>query len=211
MGFMDVLSGAASGFVSGGPWGALAGGVLGMFAGDSGAGQMSPEQARRMADPYADYRAGAAAKLDALMANPNSVTNLPGYQFLAQQGTQGVERAMSARGYSMSGNEMLALQQQNQGLANQMYNSEFDKLAMLSGANSSPSAGGTAGIQQNQQNRADLFNTIGMSGKAMGQGISALSDLFSNNSGGGGTGSSVMATPSISPQPYSYNSIPGLQ
>lgn len=177
---MDVLSGAVGGGTSGGPWGALAGGVLGMFADSSGAGQMDPTQARRMVDPYADYRAPAAAKLDALMSNPNSVTNLPGYKFLAEQGTQGVERAMSARGLSVSGNEMLALQEQNQGLASKMYDSEFNKLSMLSGASSSPGAGGAAGITQNQNNRDDLFSTIGALGKGMGSGISALSDLFSN-------------------------------
>lgn len=182
---MDVLSGAAGGFTSGGPWGALAGGVLGMFADSSGAGQMDPAAARRMVDPYADYRAPAAAKLDALMSNPNSVTNLPGYKFLAEQGTQGVERAMSARGLSLSGNELLALQEQDQGLANKMYNSEFDKLAMLSGASASPGVGGSAAIAQNQQNRADLFSTIGAVGKATQGGISALSGLFSNSSGAG--------------------------
>jgi len=205
MGFMDVLSGAAGGFTSGSPWGALAGGVLGMFADSSGAGQMDPAAARRMVDPYADYRAPAAAKLDALMANPNSVTNLPGYKFLQAQGQQGVERAMSARGLSVSGNEMLALQEQDQGLANKMYNSEFDKLATLSGASASPGAGGAAGIAQNQQNRADLFNTAGMIGKGAESGISALSNLFSNNNQ---SSANITDAPSIGPQAYSYNSIP---
>ena len=88
----------------------------------------------------------------------------------------------------MSGNELLALKQQDQGLANQMYDSEFKKLAMLSGADQSPALGGAAQIAQNQQNRADLFNTIGMGGKAVGQGVSALSNLFSNWSNSSGAG-----------------------
>lgn len=162
----SIVSGAGAGMTAAGPWGALAGGLLGAFGG--GGKSMSPEEAARAADPYYDYRRPAAAKLDALMNNPNSVTNMPGFKFLQQQGQQGVERAMSARGGSVSGNEMLALQEQDQGLANKFYQQEFNNLAMLSGASQGPAAGGQAAIQQSQYNN-----------KVTGQGIGALSELFS--------------------------------
>jgi hypothetical protein len=85
-------------------------------------------------DPFAQYRAGYGKQLNDLMQNPNSVTDLPGYKFMQDQGNQSTARAMAAKGYSASGNEMLALQDQNQKLAYQMYNDQYTKLNNLSGA-----------------------------------------------------------------------------
>lgn len=163
------IGGAASGFASGGPWGAAIGGIAGLFGGSD------PSQSQAAVDPYAPYRAQAATQLNDLMADPNSVTNLPGFKFLQEQGQQGVERAMSARGLTLSGNETLALQKQDQGLVNEVYNQQFDKLATLSGAKQSPADGGQAYNTAMTQQRDDLS-----------QGIGALSGLFKNSGTGGG-------------------------
>ena len=119
-----------------------------------GSDNLDPTAAQNATDPFAPYRAQYAGQLDALMTNPSSVTSTPGYEFLQQQGEQGVLRTLAAQGRTVSGNELLALREQDQGLAHTMYNDQFNKLATLSGAGVSPAQGGlaqTAAQTQNQQ------------------------------------------------------------
>ena len=101
--------------------GATVGGILGGVTGLFGFGGSDASQAQTIVDPYAPYRAEAAAQLHALVNDPSSVTTLPGFEFMQSRGQQGVERAMSARGLSMSTNELDALKQKDQELAYQMY------------------------------------------------------------------------------------------
>jgi hypothetical protein len=79
--------------------------------------------------------------LNQLIANPSSVTSLPGYQFQQEQGTQAVARQMAASGFLGSGNEATALEQYGQGLASNFYTTQANLLAGLAGitAPSSPS------------------------------------------------------------------------
>lgn len=107
---------------------------------------------RNMVDPFAPYRGQYAEQLNQLMTQPSTVTTLPGYQFLQQQGQQAVQRALAAQGRTVSGQEQLALQEQDQGLANRFYNEQYQKLAQLSGANANPAAGGTAAADTMTQN-----------------------------------------------------------
>lgn len=58
----------------------------------------------------------------------------PGYQFALQQGTQGVQRQMAARGLGGSGAEMAALQRTGQGLADQEFGQYQQRLSGLAGA-----------------------------------------------------------------------------
>lgn len=125
-------------------------GVMGGNSQDAGAAQ-------RAMDPFAPYRAQYAQQLNQLMADPSSVTSLPGYQFQQQQGQQAVERTLAAQGRTVSGQEQIELQKYGQGQAGQYYNDQYNKLAQLSGASTSPALGGqafnqaTAGNQAQQQ------------------------------------------------------------
>ena len=72
-----------------------------------------------------------AAQMQALMANPSSVQNLPGYN----AGLQAVQRSMAAQGYQGSGNMASALA----GYGGQQYQQQLSNLAALQGQ--SPSVG----------------------------------------------------------------------
>ena len=99
------------------------------------------------ADPYGQYRERGATNLHALEANPNSVTETPQYQFLQQQGEQGIERTAAKTGYFRSPNMLFDLSKFNQGLAAQEYNKEWERRAAEAGVNINPSTG--AQIQAN--------------------------------------------------------------
>jgi len=125
-------------------------GVQGVLGGNS----QDANASQNAIDPFAPYRAQYAQQLNQLMSNPASVTSLPGYQFLQDQGMQTVQRGLSAQGKTVSGQEQLALQEQGQGLANKYLGDQYTRLAQLSGANASPGAGGTAYNQVNANNQA---------------------------------------------------------
>lgn len=78
------------------------------------------------ADPYAPYRDDAAQRLNALIADPDSITETATYK--ARQ--KAAERTMASQGYSGSGNAIMA----STDAAAQSYQQEFQNLAALSGA-----------------------------------------------------------------------------
>lgn len=79
-----------------GGWGDLLSGGLGLW---------NASQLSKLGQPNAG-QAGANANIAALMANPNSITSMPGWK----AGEQAVTRSMAANGYLGSGNMMKALQ-----------------------------------------------------------------------------------------------------
>ena len=101
------------------------------------------QQAQRL-DAMAPYRAGYAAQLAQLNANPGSVTSLPGYQFGMDQGSQALQRAAAAQGYTGSGNAQIALQQYGQNYANQYLQQQQQYLAALAGGSNPAAVQGTA-------------------------------------------------------------------
>ena len=110
-------------------------------------GMYNANQIRQQAqglDAMAPYRAGYAAQLAQLNANPGSVTSLPGYQFGMDQGSQALQRAAAAQGYTGSGNAQIALQQYGQNYANQYLQQQQQYLAGLAGGSNPASVQGTA-------------------------------------------------------------------
>lgn len=91
------------------------------------------------ADPYKQYRAGAAERLDKLMSDPSSIEDTATYKARMVA----AERQMAAQGYSGSGNAILEAADAG-GAA---YQQEFANLSMLSGAGQAP-GGGYAQAQQ---------------------------------------------------------------
>jgi len=91
-------------------------------------------------DPFASSRPAYVNQLNALMANPSSVTSTPGYEFLMGQGVQAIDRSAAAPGGVGlgSGGEMQALEQYGQGLASSFYQTDLQNLMQLSGANFPP-------------------------------------------------------------------------
>lgn len=99
------------------------------------------ERAAAMQDPFGSQRGMYQAQLQALMANPGSVTSLPGYQFQYGQGLEALNRSLAAGGYAGSGNQMIAAQKYGQDYGQNFYQQQLQNLMGLSGANIAPSGG----------------------------------------------------------------------
>lgn len=160
-------------------WGMIGGAAVtlvgGALLGGGGGGSTPSSQQQQVYDPYAPYRGAAAQKLNALMADPSTISSLPEYQ--AQM--QAASRAMAAQGYTGSGNALVAAA--NAG--GQAYQQAFNNLAMLSGAGQSPAYGASAAEQGNlagQQMQNQMWSQIG---NAVGQGINAWNNNNDNTSG----------------------------
>ena len=117
-------------------------GQLGQAASLLGGGKTKPG----VADPYAAYRSQAASQLQNLLANPNTITSTPGYQFNLQQGLQAQQAQQAAQGRLVSGGGLLQAQQFGQQYATSSLQQQQNLLATLSGANQAP-----AGAAQAQQ------------------------------------------------------------
>lgn len=187
------------------------------------------QQAAAVADPFASQRgqyqtglntfmgnpsnapSAALAPLMNLINNPQSITNVPGYQFGMTQGLEAVNRGAGASGLLNSGNRLAALQNFGQNYAgswlDRIFGEDttaaqlglsaqgqgFNQLAQLAGVNAgSPAAAGSflmQGATGTQQNLAGGISgllaalTGGQGGGILGAGLKGLSDLF----GGGGT------------------------
>lgn len=81
--------------------------------------------------PYAQTGQGANTALQRLIADPSSVSSLPGYQFAQQQGMQAIDRGAAARGMLQSGRNMKDLMRFGTGLADQTYGSQLQRLMGL--------------------------------------------------------------------------------
>src|SRR5258706_9721528 len=77
-----------------------------------------------------------AQLLQQLIADPSSVTKLPGYQFNKDQGTQAVARQMAGSGFLGSGNEAIALTKYGQDYANNAYATQAALLGQFAGLTS---------------------------------------------------------------------------
>lgn len=164
-------------------WGMIGGAAVSVIGGallsdnsGGGGGSTPSSQQQQVYDPYAPYRGAAAQKLNALMANPSTLTSLPEYQ--AQM--QAASRAMAAQGYTGSGNALVAAA--NAG--GQAYQQAFNNLAMLSGAGQSPAYGASAAEQGNLAGQQMQNQMWGQIGNAVGQGINAWGSRNNNTSGG---------------------------
>jgi len=138
---------------------------------------------------------GYAQQLQQLIANPSSVTSLPGYQFQFNQGSQAVARQMAASGFGGSTNEANALTQFGQGLASSFYGQQTSLLASLSGlqtaastAQSGAAASSAASASSSQLN--SLLASLGVLGGLAGGSFGASGGAAA----GGGFSSSQWAT-----------------
>ena len=113
------MSSLGAGWDAAKPW--LKGGASGMQALTGFQTMMQGHQRQQQQAQYGQ-------QLQALMANPGSVTGMPGYE----AGMEAVRRSMAAQGYQGSGNMMGALQQQG----GQFYQQQLQNLSNLQGSSS---------------------------------------------------------------------------
>ena len=175
----DIVSGAKTGAQIIGGVGNIAGGV-GKMLGGSQAIQQGRQVQPGQADPFAQYRPQYAAQLQSLMANPNSVTQTPGYQFNLAQGLQGLQAQQAAQGRLVSGGALLQGQQFGQNLASQSYNDQLKTLMALSGAGQSPATGATGMQSVGASNLASTLGGWQSIAGGFGQVSNPLATLYAN-------------------------------
>ena len=170
----SIVKNAATGAQIIGGLGKVAGGVMGIQAGN----QM--KQYANQADPFAPYRPQYAAQLQNLMNDPNSVTQTPGYQFNLAQGLAGLQAQQAAQGRLVSGGALIQGQQFGQNLASQTYNQQLDTLARLSGAYQAPATGATAQGNLMASNLGSTYGGWQSIAGGLGQVSNPLATLYSN-------------------------------
>ena len=157
-GALGTIAGGVGGFLIGGPAGAAIGASLGSgIDGSRAAGKAANAQQQAAdaatAEQRREYDLTRQDQLDLLKqqrtdqqpwldAGRNAIAKLasgidlqsdPGYQFRLDQGTQGIQRAASARGGLYSGATLKALARFNQDTASQEYGNSWNRLAQLAG------------------------------------------------------------------------------
>lgn len=143
-----------------------------------GQGQ-SPTAAQQNADPYAPYRQQASEQLNQLMANPNMVKGLPGYQFAQEQGAKNIQRQAAATGQSISGGTLASIQKQSAATASDWFNNYVNALTTQSGANQAPAQGQAAySLAQDYQAKAENARQTALLQGLMGMG-GAIGGFFS--------------------------------
>ena len=119
--------------------------------------------AANRADPVGQAnRDRANARLWELYDDPSSIENTPGYRFAREQGEQGVQRAAAGKGYFRSPNMLYNLSKFNQGLAQQTYEKEINRLLQMAGYNWNPTGAGTIlanGAQGNYNAGANRYSS----------------------------------------------------
>lgn len=153
------------------------------------AAQGDAETAASRADPFAQYRPGAAQQLSGILSGEIDFRTDPGYQFRMDEAMRETGRAGAARGFNRSGNVMAALDTRAQGVASTEYNNIINRLTGLAGATpqNAIAGGQTYGNMMGNVYSAQLGATANASqaGGAAGIGglIGGLGDIASGIGG----------------------------
>lgn len=198
--FGSAFGGAGAGASAGGPWGALAGGVIGGIMGgnqQSASAKAAEDQLNfekqmyQQQDPFSagGNRAQYVDKVNQYaQGGPTSVANDPMYQAMSAKSNEDMGRGMAASGAQGSGQEALALRQNDQGNMMNYWSTMLGTYSGLSGA----TGGRTAPMQgispalagQNAGQTAQNY------GSAFGMFAGGLSSIFGSSNGDGSGGSS---------------------
>lgn len=151
-------------------------------------------------NPFGAERAQYAKQLQELMSNPNSVKDLPGYQFQMDQGTDAITRQAAATGYLGSGNLGAELAKYGQGLAASFYDRRTALLSSLAGAGAVPGSpnnlGASAGIaaaNNNYNATNDFYTSLGYLARgSAGGGGGSFAAYGGLGAGGGAVPASTM-------------------
>lgn len=195
--------------------GGILGSVVGGLFGNKQADRAADAQVRASEAAIAEQRrqfditqANQAPWLDAgrnalaTLQDPNAFQKSPGYNFLQQQGMQGIERSAAARGGAASGNALKALAQFNTGLAQQDYGNWWNRQAGLAGVGQSAAnnigafgaqAAGNIGNALMDAGQARASGIVG-GANALSQGLSGAIDQWNYFRNGPGALTGVQST-----------------
>ena len=108
-------------------------------------------QSRTDMDPWMEAGEGALNQLQKYIEDPSLVTEMPGYQFGMEQGTQALERGAAARGRQLSGAQLNALQRYGQDYAGAQYQNYLSPYMQMAGMGQTSAAQtGQFGMQAGQ-------------------------------------------------------------
>lgn len=135
-----------------------AGQVVGAVQGLNAAADL--KSAGASADAFQPYRAGYAKMLSDLMADPSSVTKLPGYEFGLQESNRVLEQNLAKQGLTGSGTAAKALTWNASDYAGKQYQQYVQTLAGLGGANINNVATGIAAQSAGASTEANVINSL---------------------------------------------------
>lgn len=178
-------------------WGAVGGAAIGAvgsyMSASAGAGAAQganaqniqfQQQYNQQHDPFSTSgaRAQYVPQLNTLMqGGVAGVANDPAFQAMNQNSLEGVDRMMASKGQGVGTNDLLALNQQNTLNQQSYFDSQYQRLASLSGA-----SGGQSTVPQGMS--PQTAGSIAMAPyQALGQGIGTLAGIYGNRTSGGGT------------------------
>lgn len=137
-------------------------------------------------DPFIQTGLTANTALAKLLADPSSVSSLPGYQFAQEQGVQALDRGAASRGMLNSGRASKDLLRFGTGLADQTYGSQLQRLMGLNqqGMGATGAQVGTAatGLQGQLGTRQSAYGGQMQSAGTIGQGEIAAANAKSAGS-----------------------------
>lgn len=173
----NLASKAVGGTGKGGSmdWTSLLGQGLTSWMGYQQGNQMA--RAGQAADPFAPYRPGFAQQLQQLMANPSSVTSLPGYQANLQAGEQALTRNLASQGLTGSGTAAEAITKFGAEYEQQAFQQQLQNLMGLSGANINNADLTLQALSRGMGAKSNAVNALGGAFGGMGGG-DWLSGIF---------------------------------
>jgi hypothetical protein len=158
----------------------LAQGIGGLYANNRAAGAAQDGEANRLAllermyadtrkdnQPLLDLRNSTLPQINALMANPNSITSDPGYQFGLKQGQSQIDNQAAARGGYYSGAQLKASQRYGQDYAGTKLNDSLNRLMGVAGLGQ---VGATGNANNNSQFGQQAGNSMVNTGNIRGSG-----------------------------------------
>lgn len=183
-----IESPALYGGLTAGNWASLGQGAIGLYGQHRaiGAAQDATNQANQTAQgiynqqrsdnaPLLAARDSALGKINALLADPSSVSKEPGYQFGLDQGQKQLDNNAAAAGNYYSGGQQKAAARYNQDYASTKFDQSLNRLTNLAGlgqvgANNTGNALQQYG-QQTSQNMLNMGGARGSGYAQMGKGI----------------------------------------
>jgi hypothetical protein len=125
-------------------------------------------------DPFAKYRPEYGEKLQSLMNDPSSIVNTPEYK--ARQ--EAAARAMSAQGYTGSGNAIIEAAE----AGGKSFQQAYENLSNLAGVGATPGAGYGQALQSQENAQSQQLSAY----QGVGNNLVTLAERYGNRGGGGG-------------------------
>ena len=142
------------------------------ISGLMGYGDQYAGQFQGMYQPYANTGLQANSQLAQLMADPNTLRSLPGYQFAMDEGVQALQRSANRAGGRGVQNGALSkdLLRFGTGLADQTYGNQFARLMGGAGLGMQATQGQAQGLQGQLGTRQSAYGGQMNAAGTVGQG-----------------------------------------